>query len=46
MSEQKIHEICKSYDIIKYIINSDGSIDVNDNVDLSHCEISRDSRRR
>lgn len=41
MSEQEIHEICKSYDIINYIINSDGSIDVNDNVDLSHKDLNK-----
>ncbi len=29
-----IDEICKKYDIENYTINSDGSIDVNENVDL------------
>jgi hypothetical protein len=33
-SENDIHEICKTYNIINYTINSDGSIDVNGEVDL------------
>lgn len=41
MSEQEIHETCRSYNIINYIINSDGSIDVNDNVELSHKDLNK-----
>ncbi len=41
MSEQEIHEICKSYGIENYSINSDGSIDVNDNVDLAHKDLNK-----
>ena len=35
MNEQKIHDICKVYNINNYTINSDGSIDVDGNVNLS-----------
>ena len=35
MTEQKIHNICKVYNISNYKINSDGSIDVDGNVDLT-----------
>ncbi len=34
MTEQEIHDICKKYKIKNYIINSDGSIDVDGNVNL------------
>lgn len=34
MTEQEIHDICKRYLISNYTINSDGSIDVDGNVDL------------
>ena len=32
MTEQEINDICKKYNIENYTINSDGSIDVNDDV--------------
>ena len=35
MTDQEIHDICEKYDIKNYTINSDGSIDVNQNVYLS-----------
>ena len=35
MTNQEIKDICTKYNINNYIINPDGSIDVNDNVDLS-----------
>ena len=35
MSEQEIHNICKRYLISNYTINSDGSIDVDVNVNLT-----------
>ena len=35
MTEQEIHDICKEYNITNYTINPDGSIDVDDGVDLS-----------
>lgn len=35
MNEQKIHDICRVYNIKNYKINSDGSIDVDGNVNLS-----------
>ena len=35
MTEQEIHTICEKYSINNYSINSDGSIDVNGNVNLS-----------
>ncbi len=41
MTEQKIHNICKVYNISNYKINSDGSIDVNGNVDLSHLNLNK-----
>ena len=34
--KDRIDAICKEYDISKYIINSDGSVDVNGDVELSH----------
>lgn len=35
MNKQKIHDICRVYNINNYTINSDGSIDVDGNVDLT-----------
>lgn len=37
MTEQKIHNICKVYNINNYKINSDGSIDVDKNDPLKGC---------
>ena len=37
MSENEIHRICKEYGIKNYTINSDGSIDVDGNVDITLC---------
>lgn len=34
MTKEEIHRICKSFEIKNYTINSDGSIDVNGNVEL------------
>ena len=34
-SFEDIDEICRKYNIINYTINSDGTIDVDGNVDLS-----------
>ena len=34
MEEQEIHKICKSYEIENYSINSDGSIDVDGNLNI------------
>ena len=33
-SFEEIDEICREYNISNYTINTDGSIDVNDDVDL------------
>lgn len=41
MNIQKIHNICKKYDIENYSINSDGSIDVDGDVDLSYKNLDR-----
>ena len=41
MKEQEIHDICKKYDIRNYIINPDGSIDVNGNVDLTYRDLTK-----
>ena len=38
-NEQEIIEICKEYNIENYTINSDGSIDVDGNVDLSYMKL-------
>ena len=38
-NEQEIIEICKKYRIENYTINSDGSIDVDGNVDLSYMKL-------
>jgi hypothetical protein len=35
MNEQEIHDICKNFGIKNYTINSYGSIDVNDDVNIS-----------
>jgi hypothetical protein len=40
-SIKDIHSICKTYNITNYTINDDGSIDVNDNVDLSKKRLSK-----
>ncbi len=40
MTEQKIHDICKKYNIKDYTINPDGSIDVLGNVSLSNNELT------
>ena len=40
-SEQEIIDICKKYNIENYTINSDGSIDVDGSVDLSHRELAK-----
>ena len=32
--EEEIHSLCKKYEIENYTINEDGSIDVDDDVDL------------
>jgi len=36
-----IQEICKKYNITNYTINSDGSIDVDDNVNLFSCGVDK-----
>ena len=36
-NERDIHEICKKHYICNYTINEDGSIDVNDDVNLMDC---------
>ncbi len=41
MTEQEIHDICKRYLISNYIINSDGSIDVDGNVNLEYNELTK-----
>jgi hypothetical protein len=38
---EDIHAICKRYRIINYNINIDGSVDVEDNVDLSYLSITK-----
>ena len=43
-NEQKIHDICKKYNIKNYSINTDGSIDVDGNVDLSNQKLYYKSR--
>ena len=40
MNNQEIHDICKEYGIVKYIINPDGSIDVDGDVDLSDMNLT------
>jgi hypothetical protein len=39
--QSEIDKICKKYKIKKYIINPDGSIDVDDDVDLSYRELTK-----
>ena len=39
-NEQEIHDICKKYNIENYTINSDGSIDVDGNVNLSKMNLT------
>ncbi len=41
MSNKQIEHICDQYGIEKYTINSDGSIDVNDNVYLNNKGLAR-----
>ena len=41
MDKELIKEICIRYKIKNYSINSDGSIDVDDNVNLSFMELSK-----
>ena len=41
ISEQEIHDICKKYKIKNYIINPDGSIDVDGNVNISYMELTK-----
>ncbi len=41
MSEEEIHKICIEYNITNYTINTDGSIDVNNNVKLSHKNLNK-----
>ena len=38
---KSIHMICLEYNINKYKINTDGSVDVNDNVDLSNKKLKQ-----
>jgi hypothetical protein len=38
---ETIHDICKKYEIKKYTINPDGSIDVNDNVFLDNKRLTQ-----
>ena len=40
-SLDNIHEICKIYKIYNYTINSDGSIDVDDNVNLTYRNLTK-----
>ena len=41
INEQEIHDICKKYRIRNYTINSDGSIDVDGNVNLEYNELTK-----
>ena len=41
MKEQEIHNICNEYDIDNYTINPDGSIDVDDNVNLNYRDLTK-----
>ena len=41
-----IHEICKEYNIKKYSINPDGSIDVDESVSLSNKDFSKFSKNK
>jgi hypothetical protein len=40
-SENSIHKLCKEYEITDYIINDDGSIDVDRGVDLSYRSLTK-----
>lgn len=40
MTEKDIHKICKVYKIVNYSINSDMSIDVDQNVNISNCNLT------
>ena len=40
-NEQEIHDICKKYNIENYTINSDDSVDVDDNVDLRNLNLKK-----
>ena len=40
-NEEEIKKICKRYDIKNYTINTDGSIDVDDDVDLSYRKLTK-----
>src|SRR5574343_200896 len=40
-SFEDIDQICKQYNITDYTINSDGSIDVNDSVDLDYLRLTK-----
>ncbi len=41
MKEQEIHDICKNYNIKNYIINPDGSIDVEGDVFISNKNLDK-----
>ncbi len=41
MTNQEIHDICKEYKIKNYSINPDGSIDVDDSVDLFNYNLNQ-----
>lgn len=41
MTKKEIHTICEKYDIKNYTINPDGSIDVDDNVNLSYMGLTK-----
>ena len=41
MTEQEIHDICKKYRIRNYTINPDGSIDVDDDVNLHNMGLTK-----
>ena len=41
MTNQEIHDICKEYKIKNYSINPDGSIDVDDSVDLFNYNLNK-----
>jgi hypothetical protein len=40
-SHEDIVKLCKRYHIVNYTINTDGSIDVDDNVDLSYRKLEK-----
>jgi hypothetical protein len=41
LNEEEIHSLCKKYNIEGYIINSDGTIDVDSSVDLSYENLTK-----